>query len=130
MQLTDFLTNWKSFVDIVLRKITSLHITLPKGKLSKLVQEGSVMEYRGSFEEMCTRVLGLPDYFVLEMFILGPKKEIQAEVVRGKPGDLQEDFDLALFVKNQLNKSTKAYSYKPKINIKILATNLLLPKTV
>lgn len=65
-----------NFVDAVVRKFTKLHYQLPGGKLSKLVQTETVVEYQGMFEEICTRVLGLPEYFILEMYISGLKEDI------------------------------------------------------
>lgn len=74
MEASNLLSNWKKFVDAILRKFTSLHLTLLGGKLSKLVQEGFLIAYRALFEEMSTKVLGLHDHFILEMFISGKKR--------------------------------------------------------
>lgn len=128
MEASKLLSDWSSFTTAVLRKFTKLHLTLPGGELSKLSQEGSVSEYRAAFEDLSTRVLGLPEHFILEMFISGLKEEIQSEVVRDKPADLQEAFDLAIFVENQLTRSSKHYAYKPKNSFKQSAYQPFLPK--
>lgn len=75
-----------------------------------MLQIGTVTEYEADFEEMCTKILGLLDYFVLEMFILGLKEPIQKEVIKGKPRDVQEPFDLALLVEGTTR--SKGFSYK------------------
>lgn len=127
MEASNLLSDWKFFVDALLRKFTSLHFTLPGGQLSKLIQEGSVQEYIAMFEKLSTRVMGLPDYFLLEMFITGLKEEIQTEVLRDKPGDLKEAIDLALLVESQQSK-TKGHYYKPKNQNKNSSYQPFIPK--
>lgn len=92
MEASNLLSTWKKSVKAVLRKFNILHYALPGGKLSKLPHSGSVIDYEIEFEEMCTKVLGSSDYFVLEMFIYGLKEDIQKEVIKGKLVDLQESF--------------------------------------
>lgn len=65
MEASNFLTDWKRFVKDLCKKFGKGNYTLPGGKLSKLMQLGSVAEYQTEFEERCTRCLGLPDYFIL-----------------------------------------------------------------
>lgn len=72
------------------------------------------------------KVLGLPEYFILEMYILGLKEDIQGEVMRNKPKDIHEAFDLSLLVESQQterrgggyktfsNKTTKFSQFTPK----------------
>lgn len=77
LEARNMLSTWKNFVDVVVRKFTNLHHYLPRGKLSKLCQDGSVADYQTNFEEMCTRVLGLPDTFILQMYLSSLKDNIQ-----------------------------------------------------
>lgn len=62
MEASNFLSDWKSFVVALMRKFDTMHYTLPRGRLSKLLQMGIVEDYMFKFEEMNTKVLGLPDY--------------------------------------------------------------------
>lgn len=88
MEASNLLSSWKKFVDSILRKFTSLYYSLLGGKLSKLCKDGTMSEYQSNFEEMCTKVLGLPDYFILEMCILGLREDIQVEVLLDKSKDI------------------------------------------
>lgn len=72
-----FLINMGEVCEISVKKIQQHTFPIPRGRLSKLVQTTSVREYQDSFEEMRTRCLGLPDYFILEMFISCLKEDIQ-----------------------------------------------------
>lgn len=45
MEASNFLSNWKNFVDSVLREFTNLRYAISGEKLSKLVQEGSMKDY-------------------------------------------------------------------------------------
>lgn len=101
LEASNMLSTWPNFVDAVIKKFTKLHYQLPSGKLSKLCQVGSVTDYIEEFQEMCVRVLGIPPYFILEMFISGLKEEIQIDVVLGKPGDIHEAFKLALLIESR-----------------------------
>lgn len=107
-----FLTYWKAFVSAVQRKLCNSRYTLPGGKLSKLVQTSSVIEYQNRFEEMCTRCLGLADNFILEMFISGLKEDIQKDVIKAKPQDLQKACDVAILIEGL--SSPKSYGAKPR----------------
>lgn len=48
------LTTWKNFVDVVIRKFTTLTTIFLGVNLNKLCQEGTVANYQAKFEEMCT----------------------------------------------------------------------------
>lgn len=47
LEASNILSNWPNFVNTVIRKFTSLHYQLPRCKLSKLIQEGTMAEYQG-----------------------------------------------------------------------------------
>lgn len=126
MEASNMLTDWKNFVEAVVRKFTSIHYSLPGGKLSKLCQDGTVSEYQAKFQELGTRVLGLPEYFVLEMYISGLKEEIQIEVLRDKPSDIHEAFDLSLLIKSQTSGS-RVLNHKPASS-KYLKGSSFIPK--
>lgn len=123
------LSTWKNFTEAVIRKFTNLHYCLPGGKLSKLCQEGSVSEYQTKFEEMCIHVLGLSDSFILKMYISGLRDDIQAEVLRDKPQDIHEAFELSLLVESHklgvkggyfkpfVPESIKSFSPSPKSDV-------------
>lgn len=106
---------------------------LPGGKLSKLCQEGFVSEYQTKFEEMCTRVLGLPDSFILEMYISGLKDTIQAKVLRDKPTDIHEAFELSLLVESQQQGNKGGY-YKPFVpkqtKLDVPASNTMVTSSI
>lgn len=113
LEANNTLSTWKNFVEVVVRKFTNLHYCLPGGKLNKLCQDGTVIDYQAKFEEMCTQILmGLPKTFILEMYISGFKDNIQAEVLRDKLSDIHEAFELSLLVESQQQGNKGGY-YKP-----------------
>lgn len=116
------LTTCKNFVEALVRKFTTYNYCQLGRKLSKLCQEGIVVEYQGKFVELCTRVLGLPDAFILEMYISGLKDSIQSEVVRDKPNDIHEAFELSLLVESQ-QKGQKLNYWKPFVPKQTRFTN-------
>lgn len=65
---------------------------------------------------MCTKVLGLLEYFILDMFISGLKENIQNEVLKSKPLDIQEAYDLALFIGKQQPNKAIGSTYIAKFN--------------
>lgn len=70
--------------------------------------------YQNEFEELCTKVLGLPEYFNLEMYIIKLKEDIQKEVLKSKPADIQEPHDLALLIEGQQPTKAIGSSFTPK----------------
>lgn len=73
IEARNMMSTWKILVNIVVRKFTKLHYQLPGGKLSKLIQTGTIMDYQSPFEELCTksRVYELPNYFTLKYIYQG-----------------------------------------------------------
>lgn len=65
---------------------------------------------------MCTKVLGLPEYFILDMFIFRLKDNIQIEVLKGKPLNIQEAYDLTLLIENQQPNKDTWPTYNAKFN--------------
>lgn len=126
LEASNMMSTWKNFMNAMVRKLTTLHYCLPRGKLSKLCQEGSMADYQAKFEETCTRVLGLPENFILEMYISELKDDIQAEVSRDKPQDIHEAFELSLLVENQRH-GGKGGNYKP-FTPKNTKVNPFIPK--
>ena len=59
-----------------------------QGKLSKLVQTGSVLEYQEEFESLSNKVDGLFESFLLSCFNSGLKPQIQHEVASFQPTSL------------------------------------------
>ena len=59
-----------------------------QGKLTKLMQTGSVIEYQEQFEQLSNKVDGLSEKFLLSCFISGLKPHIQHEVASFQPATL------------------------------------------
>lgn len=57
-------------------------------------------------------VHGLPEYFILKMYISGLKEEIQVDVVLAKPMDIHEAFEVSLMIEARKGTS-KGLTYKP-----------------
>lgn len=73
---SDFLTTWPEFVKAMLHKFVKATFAIPGGKLGKLMQTTTVANYIDKFEELSTRVTGLPNWFLLESFITELREDI------------------------------------------------------
>lgn len=115
MESSNYLSTWPAFVQSLLKKFNPTTYTIPGGKLSKLVQTSTVADFVEKFEDYSSKVVGVPDWLLLEMFISGLKDEIQKEVVRAKLDDIQEAMELAVHLEKQGTGGAnfKGTSYKP-----------------
>ena len=66
-----------------------------QGKLSKLVQIGSVLEYQEKFDNLSNKVDGLSESLLLSCFVYGLKPNIQHEVASFQPTSLTKAMALA-----------------------------------
>lgn len=82
MESSNYLTTWPAFVKSLLKKFNPTTYTIPGGRLSKISQITSVVEFVTRLEDYSSKVIGVPDWFLLEMFISGLKDEVQTEVVK------------------------------------------------
>ena len=89
-----------------------------QGKLSKLVQTRSVLEYQEVFEELFNKVDGLSESFLLSCFVSGLKPRIQQEVASFQPKSLTKAMALAKIQEQKFqfkNIPPKLYSPYPPL---------------
>ena len=88
------------------------------GKLSKLMQTGSVLAYQEAFEHLSNKADGLSESFLLSCFIFGLKHEIQHEVAAFQPRSLTNAMALAKIQEQKLHHKiypSKLFSPYPPI---------------
>ncbi|XP_077224228.1 uncharacterized protein LOC143857678 [Tasmannia lanceolata] len=65
------------------------------GRLSKLCQDSTVLDYQKEFQVLSNKVKGLSESYLIEVFISGLKDELRVGVQKMKPVTLPEVFNLA-----------------------------------
>ena len=87
--------SWSGFLESLQVRFGPLELEDYQGKLSKLVQTRSVLEYQEVFEELFNKVDGLSESFLLSCFVSGLKPRIQQEVASFQPKSLTKAMALA-----------------------------------
>ena len=83
-------TDWEAFVRALRLRFGLSIYDDPLGKIAKLVQTGRVSAFREEFEQLMTRISGVPEQYFLNYFIWGLKTEIRRELLLSRPSDLAE----------------------------------------
>lgn len=65
------------------------------GLLKKLQQTDTVSDYQLAFEKLQTKVVGVPDHVLLDLYVAGLKQPIQDEVLIHRPASLAAALALA-----------------------------------
>lgn len=86
----------------------------PSGKLRKITQSSTVAAYQADYETHANKVEGLPEWFLLELFISRLREDIQQEFLKFKPPDIQETMVLAKAVEAQIGGTSSKYLEVPK----------------
>lgn len=84
------LSNWDVFIQELRKRFGASIYDDPLGRISKLVQTGTVATFRAEFEELMTRITGVAEPMFLNFFIWGLKAEIRRELLIAPPLNLME----------------------------------------
>ncbi|WVZ13294.1 hypothetical protein V8G54_017824 [Vigna mungo] len=93
MERNHFLHSWKDFLHSLETRFAPSRFQNVKGRLCKLYQTGSVLQYLNDFESLVNRVTDVPPSFLLECFISGLRPDIQREVLAFQPVSFSEAAD-------------------------------------
>lgn len=110
MESSNLLTNWPSFANDIHKRFDPHDDAIPGGKLSKVTQTSTVAAYQSEYEIQANKVVGFPEWFLLEVFISGLWDDIQQEVLKFRPPDIQEAMALAKTVEAQIQGSKFAFA--------------------
>ena len=91
----EFVT-WPEFLDDVRRRFDPQCYVSHVGLLKKLQQTGTVSDYQLAFEKLQTKVVGVPDHVLLDLYVAGLRQPIQDEVLLHRPASLAATFAMAL----------------------------------
>lgn len=114
----NYLSTWPVFVQSLLKKFIPTTYAIPGGKLSKLTQTSIVTDFVEKFEDYSTKVVGVPNWLLLEIFLAGLKGEVQKEVIRAKLIDLQEAMELTNHLEKQGTSGVTTKSREKRKNFK------------
>ncbi|XP_047979109.1 uncharacterized protein LOC125221028 [Salvia hispanica] len=90
----EFVT-WPEFLDDVRRRFDPQCYVSHVGLLKKLQQIGTVYDYQLAFEKLQTKVVGVPDHVLLDLYVASLRQPIQDEVLLHRPTSLSAAFALA-----------------------------------
>ena len=106
--------SWDNFLESLQVRFGQSELEDYQGKLSKLVQVGSILEYQEAFEDLSNKVDALSESFLLSCFISGLKPNIQHEVALFQPSSLTKAMALAKIQEQKLQlKYTPPKLYSP-----------------
>ncbi|XP_030479409.2 uncharacterized protein LOC115696659 [Cannabis sativa] len=83
-------SNWESFIRALRMRFGVSIYDDPLGRISKLVQTGSVSSFQIEFESLMTQIKGVSEQYFLNFFVWGLKNEIRRELLLAKPIDLAD----------------------------------------
>lgn len=86
---------WSEFLDDVRRRFDPQCYISHVGLLKKLQQTCTVSDYQLAFEKLQTKVVGVPDHVLLDLYVAGLKQPIQDEVLLHRLATLAVAFALA-----------------------------------
>uniref|UniRef100_A0A151UGU9 Retrotransposon gag domain-containing protein n=1 Tax=Cajanus cajan TaxID=3821 RepID=A0A151UGU9_CAJCA len=103
MERNNMLPSWKEFLQSLETRFSPSRFQNVKGRLCKLFQTGSVLQYLNEFEGLANRVTDVPPSFLLECFISGLCSDIQREVLAFQPVPFSEAAELAKLHEENFN---------------------------
>ncbi|XP_017408768.2 uncharacterized protein LOC108321508 [Vigna angularis] len=103
MERNQFLRSWKDFLHSLETRFAPSRFQNVKGRLCKLYQTRSVLQYLNDFEGLANRVTDVPPSFLLECFISGLHPDIQREVLAFQPVSFSEAAELAKLQEDKFN---------------------------
>ena len=110
--------SWTRFLESLKVQFGLFELEDYQGKLSKLVQMGSVLEYQEAFKDLADKVDALSESFLLSCFVSGLKPQIQHEIASFQPSSLTRAMAFAKIQEHKLQSkhiSPKLYSPYPPL---------------
>ncbi|ERN01866.1 hypothetical protein AMTR_s00089p00115940 [Amborella trichopoda] len=83
------------------------------GKISKLIQSTTILEYQKEFHSLSDRVRGLSEGYLINLYFSLLKEEIQLDVQKLQSTTLPEVFSLAKIHEEEMNVKKKVEFRKP-----------------
>ncbi|KAK8916810.1 hypothetical protein KSP39_PZI022605 [Platanthera zijinensis] len=99
--------NWTEFKFAMITRFGPSAFEDPMIKITLLRQHSTVMAYKDKFEELATRIHGIPPDLLRSIFIAGLKPPLQRSVISQRPYTLDEAFNLAKLYEEQWLDETK-----------------------
>ncbi|XP_061348530.1 uncharacterized protein LOC133293925 [Gastrolobium bilobum] len=110
--------SWSGFSKALQSRFGPSEMEDYQGKLTKLIQLGTVMEYQEQFETISNQVDGLSESFLVSCFISGLKPEILHDVSSFRPTSLTHAMSLAKIQESKIqlkNNPPKLHSSYPPL---------------
>eukprot|EP00268_Persea_americana_P048348 TRINITY_DN5100_c0_g1_i4.p1 TRINITY_DN5100_c0_g1~~TRINITY_DN5100_c0_g1_i4.p1 ORF type:complete len:391 (-),score=65.99 TRINITY_DN5100_c0_g1_i4:1091-2182(-) len=99
--------SWKEFVDAMDARFALTRSEDFAGKLSKLRQTSTVLEYQKEFQKLSNRVKGLSEKYLISVYLSGLKDEIRIGVQKLRPPTLPEAFTLSQLQEEEVSVKLK-----------------------
>lgn len=112
LQKSGKLTSWQVLTASLERKYGPSVFDCPRHALLRLTQEGSVTQFHDHLTALVNRVSGVSEEILLDCFLSGLKRELQAELVPWNPDDLEKAVTLAKVFEEKLQLGTKTVTGK------------------
>ncbi|GJZ08037.1 class II heat shock protein [Tanacetum coccineum] len=123
MSQNGLITTWDRFVESVKIRFGPSKYEDQQGALSKLLQLGTMEDYQREFEKLMNRVTDIPNSLLIYFYILGPKLNLQHELLVSRPTMSGDAFSLARIIESSFEAvAEKEQNIKEKAN-----TTLSLP---
>jgi len=102
LQKSGKLTSWQVLTKSLECTYGPSAIDCQKYSLFRLTQEGTMPQFFYHFTALANRVLGVPEDILLDNFVSGLNKELQAEIIPWHPEDLGKAVSLARLFEEKL----------------------------
>ncbi|XP_039140565.1 uncharacterized protein LOC120277791 [Dioscorea cayenensis subsp. rotundata] len=119
LQKSGKLTSWEVLTTALEKNYGPSAFDCPRYSLFRLTQDGTMAQFFDQFTALDNRVQGVPDDILLDSFVSGLTKELQAEIIPWHPEDLDQAISLARLFEEKLQLGRKQ-SY---------STNMFIPDT-
>lgn len=103
MEKSGVLTTWEIFLRELRKRFGASIYDDPLGRISKLVQKGTVSQFRAEFEELMTRISGVSEPLFLNFFIWGLKTDIRRELLIARPMSLTDAMAMAQLFEERID---------------------------
>ncbi|WVZ02838.1 hypothetical protein V8G54_023644 [Vigna mungo] len=117
VQKNGMIPSWSIFLHALETRFAPSYYEDPCGLLFKLTQSGTVNDYLTEFEQLASRVMGLPPSFLLSCFVSGLSPEIKREVLTLQPLTFTQAAALAKLQEDKFH-----YAKRPPASLSVLAT--------
>ncbi|XP_024024277.1 uncharacterized protein LOC112092413 [Morus notabilis] len=84
------LPSWEVFIYEMRKRFGASIYDDPLGRISKLVQTGTIAQFRAEFERLMMRITGVSDVMFMDFFIWGLMTDIRRDLLMSRPLSLVE----------------------------------------